>query len=662
MPSAKRNTWYRNKRHFANESTDNQVRNLSAVNLSHVQLRVLNKGLQFVPTSFLKTEELCMKTEQTRLDRQIRLNFQFDNGNNEGTVKDDTIFHVPSNYMPPKITSHPEVESYLTQFRSEWAGLIDLLIDGEKKRHIMHKRNLSPDEQKALIKLKTMTNLVIKPADKGGALVVMDREHYLNGGLRQLRDVQYYRPLPRTIQSETKEQVTQLVQELLTGKHINQKIYRYLLPPDEPKLREFYGLPKVHKNEESWPVPGKEPPLRPVCPNVGTALTNLSQWVDFHIQPLAKRMLSESLVKDSYDFVSRLKQLVIPADTPITLLAVDVESLYTNIPHKEGIDAIRESYERGIGTRPLTHLLCRALNLILTKNDMVFNGKHYLQVKGVAMGTNAAPAIANIFMERVDMCVRRCNPIGYWRFIDDLFIVWDNRRDLQVLKDSINTCDPNLRFTYAESALSNTFLDLEIMVTDRVQAEGKLDYKVYFKPTDTHQLLHRESSHPRHTFDGIIKSQMFRYKRLSSRTADFENSCRVLFKVLQTRGYQRDNLLKIKHQVEGMNVELQRQAVVQKVPSLYLIMQYDVRLQRIPQQVRESWKTFWNANPNIQRFVPDKLTISWKRGKNIREALVRAALPTIGPTTWRERANEISRTVRSQVSTALNKGVSNATV
>jgi len=38
----------------------------------------------------------------------------------------------------------------------------------------------------------------------------------------------------------------------------------------------------------------------------------------------------------------------------------------------------------------------------------------------------------------------------------------------------------------------------------------------FFKPTDTHQLLHGSSYHPKHTTKGILKSQILRFKRISS--------------------------------------------------------------------------------------------------------------------------------------------------
>ena len=72
----------------------------------------------------------------------------------------------------------------------------------------------------------------------------------------------------------------------------------------------------------------------------------------------------------------------------------------------------------------------------------------------------------------------------------------------------------------------------------------KLKTKVYFKPTDTHQLLHTGSFHPKHTTRGILKSQLLRFKRISSCKADYDNTCKILFKTLQNRGYTRTNLRK----------------------------------------------------------------------------------------------------------------------
>ena len=56
-------------------------------------------------------------------------------------------------------------------------------------------KNLIKEEQKALQSLKNNTDIVIKPADQGGAVVVQDRQDYVNEGLRQLADVKVYKIL-----------------------------------------------------------------------------------------------------------------------------------------------------------------------------------------------------------------------------------------------------------------------------------------------------------------------------------------------------------------------------------------------------------------------------------------------------------------------------------
>ena len=51
-----------------------------------------------------------------------------------------------------------------------------------------HKQNLSAEELGALKELINNTQIIIKPADKGSAVVIMNRADYLTEGFRQLSD------------------------------------------------------------------------------------------------------------------------------------------------------------------------------------------------------------------------------------------------------------------------------------------------------------------------------------------------------------------------------------------------------------------------------------------------------------------------------------------
>jgi Reverse transcriptase (RNA-dependent DNA polymerase) len=614
-----RHNKYGNKRHARfQKSGESQVLNLSSKGLKRIHTRILNKGLQYIPTRDNSDKELCKNMEFERMRRNIRLILQFGMGEKDDT---NSSFKFPSSYMPDPSTKFRHVERFLNEFQSDISSQITKLT---RHQIVSHENNLTMEEHIALESLAERRDIIIKPSDKGSMIVIMDREKYIAEGMRQLSMTQYYAPLQNSIQGETHALVRNLVFDMLYSRAIDKKLARYLLPPptmDLLKPHMFYLLPKPNKPMDSWPNPNM-PPGRPIVTNVKTEVTHLSQWVDHHLQPYAQKM--PNLVQDSYDFIAKLNDILIMPGISVKLIAADVKNLYTNIPHDGAIEAITDcldSDQEGRPDKPPTALLIRALRIILENNNVEFHGQQFLQTKGIAMGTNAAPAIANIYMGKIDATIRSFNPLGYFRFIDDGFIVWDESRDdLQELITRVNATDPNLELIFTEPMNTNTFLDVEITVTERVKTDGKLDWKVHFKPTDSHQLLHKKSNHPHHTFAGIIKSQIIRYRRLCSRDEDVENACNVLFKVMVKRGYTRRELLEIKSQVERLSLTIKAKG--DREPSLYLISQFDKRLRALPTFVRSKWQKFIIGDPTLK--LPNIVTTSWKRNKNIGQMVIRA--------------------------------------
>ena len=91
-----------------------------------------------------------------------------------------------------------------------------------------------------------------------------------------------------------------------------------------------------------------------------------------------------------------MENLTIPENT--TLVTMDVASLYTNISHDDGIAACRKICKQRTVQEPSTECLIEMLTLVLKNNNFTFDGNHYLQINGTAMGTKVAPSYANIFM------------------------------------------------------------------------------------------------------------------------------------------------------------------------------------------------------------------------------------------------------------------------
>ena len=73
-----------------------------------------------------------------------------------------------------------------------------------------------------------------------------------------------------------------------------------------------------------------------------------------------------------------------------------------NIPHEEGIDALRHYLSSNDESKPTSDTLCVLTELVLKNNFFEFNNKHYIQVQGTAMGTKMAPNYANSFMGHLE--------------------------------------------------------------------------------------------------------------------------------------------------------------------------------------------------------------------------------------------------------------------
>jgi uncharacterized protein YggL (DUF469 family) len=106
---------------------------------------------------------------------------------------------------------------------------------------------------------------------------------------------------------------------------------------------------------------------------------------------------------------------------------MNVTSLYTNIPHDDGIAQWRKIWEQRTDQEPPTECLVEMLTLVLKSNNFTFDGNHYLQLNGTAMGTKMAPCYANISMGNLEerwLLSLLKQPLSWLRFIDDVYMKW----------------------------------------------------------------------------------------------------------------------------------------------------------------------------------------------------------------------------------------------
>ena len=98
----------------------------------------------------------------------------------------------------------------------------------------------------------------------------------------------------------------------------------------------------------------------------------------------------------------------------------------------------------------------------------------------------------------------------------------------------INNFHKTIKFEHNSSPKQINFLDTTIFFN----SIGKLESKLYVKPTDRTLLLAYNSFHPRPCKHGIIYSQAFTYRRLTTSNEILKASLKRLRKILLIRGYK----------------------------------------------------------------------------------------------------------------------------
>ena len=155
------------------------------------------------------------------------------------------------------------------------------------------------------------------------------------------------------------------------------------------------------------------------------------------------------------------------------LVSLDVRSLYTNIPHKERIEAVNQKLKKSKPSISIKVIL-PFLKLILVLNNFVFNAINYLQKKGCAMGTKCAPSYGNIFMgwfeEKFTFPLLTKLSDFYLRFRDDIFPIWNGTKtEFDYFFKKINECHPSIKSEYEMSKTEINFLD-----TTKFKVDNKL--------------------------------------------------------------------------------------------------------------------------------------------------------------------------------------------
>eukprot|EP00061_Rhincodon_typus_P003125 g19353.t1 len=148
------------------------------------------------------------------------------------------------------------------------------------------------------------------------------------------------------------------------------------------------------------------------------------------------------------------------------IFTMDIQSLYTCIPHADGLKTLHFFLSRRPNHSPSIDTLICLTKLVLILN----NFSHFLQTKGVAMGTHMGPSYAWLFIGYMVQSLFHCYtgtiPHLFLCYIDDCVGASScSHEKLERFENSTNTFHPNLKFSWNISDTSLSFLDLSVSIS-----------------------------------------------------------------------------------------------------------------------------------------------------------------------------------------------------
>nr|XP_054774674.1 uncharacterized protein LOC129282841 [Lytechinus pictus] len=350
----------------------------------------------------------------------------------------------------------------------------------------------------------------------------------------------------------------------------------------------------------------------------------MSEYVDKKLQACLPKI--RSYVRDTTDFLNKIKSAEITHES--LLVTMDVKSLYTNIPHEDGIQAQR-SFLRRQSEYSNSEIddLASLSEFILKHNYIKFDDEYFLQKKGTAMGTKMAPAYANIFMAILEedfLSNSQLQPTLYLRYIDDIFIIWPHGVDeLKSFHDRFESQNLNIKFTMESSREKVNFLDVTLSTSGHT-----IETSVYTKPTDSFTYLNFNSFHPRHIKESIVYSQLLRYKRITSDPKTYEADAIHLGKRFIERDYPVNMVKKAMKRVKEKNREdlLNPKMKIKNEGRIPFVSTFHPQTKKLAQTVKKEWSEI-TADKHLTKVMLKAPLHAQRQPPSLKRLIVKSRLP-----------------------------------
>lgn len=367
--------------------------------------------------------------------------------------------------------------------------------------------------------LKANSNVVITSADKGGKIVITDKETYeakmnifMNDCIE--KKVFFKVNLPYEDRRSFIESKFEWLTRNINPYLLNDVKKNYLncchqLAPEPHIIARLYGFFKIQRVDV---------PMRPIISTTNCMGQSLIQWLLTKLEIITSN-ISGFKINNSKSLFDLLDGFIL--NKGCILSTSDFDSMYTNINFGKTKNIIKKYYHliAKETTVPIDTFLSALSFFIEDDAYFSFNDVIYRQCKGLAMGNALSGILAEIYLSNSLNTVMKGMPKGSLDFIfifmDDL--LYGVQRDCKdILTERIKQISGiKLKSTEEDEKHSVNYLNIEC--NRNTTENNKIEFKWWQKPESSGRILDYHSFHPLHMKINIVSEFVKNALRLTSK-------------------------------------------------------------------------------------------------------------------------------------------------
>ena len=323
---------------------------------------------------------------------------------------------------------------------------------------------------------------------------------------------------------------------------------------------------------------------------------------------------------------------------------MDVEALYTNIKHEDGLKTLEEKLNKRKTNEPPTSFITKLMEIILNENIFEFHDGLFKQNIGASMGSKPIPHYANVFMAMIDDLLKILDGAKALalvkRYLDDYFMLFNgSTKSLHALFVKINSIHPTIKMSMSHTSIKNEAFEDKCECEEKCSipfmdvmcsiSEGKIETDLFRKSTDRNQYLLPSSCHSKSTTKAIPFSLGLRIVRACSDPRTRDMRLLQLRDQLLARDYSRDLVETALERARNISRDRALKKAKNKRANQrpVLVVPYDPRLPAIGSIMAKHYRAMTKQDSYLKQVFKDPPLTAFRRQLNLRNHLIRARVP-----------------------------------